>query len=228
MGGIDKAMLLAIIAIVIAVIAILLAVFFYLKIKLYLTDDEITDNYVQRPKRFRDLIVASVVDSSRVKDYFYGVCREFSAKSRNGIKQADEGISTAMYNDIVENVVRQVRKQMSLGSTPSSAATRPCNSTKQVLYASSYNQVESTFYEVGSQPSDLTIFEITLNPSNSNEGTFEVYHAAYDKVVGCKDFLEFCCEVEGSGNNLQTITSGMVICRGGVWSVENKLKIRFC
>jgi len=227
-GGVNWELIIAIAALVVAVIAVILAVIFYLKIKWYVADGCIEDNYGRKPNNIKELIVAAVTNSSRVDNYIMGKYRESIAASRNNHSQPEGGISTAMFNDIVENAARLAMKKLSSSSTYPTTTVRSNNGTKQVLYASSYNQTEGTFYEIGSMPSDQTIFEIILNPNNPNEGSFEVYNAAHEKVLGCKDFLEYCCEVEGNGMHLQTISSGVVKCRGGVWIVESKLKIKFC
>ena len=95
------------------------------------------------------------------------------------------------------------------------------------MYATSYNASNETFYEVNRQPSEQTIFEIMISPNNPNKGTFEVFCDAYGMVAECKDFLEYCCEVEGSGTSLQIIETGQVELNVGVWVVTKKLKVRF-
>ena len=228
-SGVNWELIIAIAALIIAVIAVILVVLLYLKIKRYIADGCIEGNYGRKPHNIKELIVAAVTNSSHVDNYIMGKYRECIVASRNNHSQPEGGLSTTMYNDIVENAARLVMKKLSLGgATYPTTAVRSSQGTKQVLYASSYNQSEGTFYEIGSMPSDQTIFEIIINSNNPNEGSFEVYNAAYEKVLGCKDFLEYCCEVEGNGMHLQTISSGVVKCRGGVWIVESKLKIKFC
>lgn len=228
-NGINWELTIAVIALVIAIIAILLAVFFYLKLKWYTTDNSIEDNYGHKPRHIKDLIVAQVVNSSRIDNYIMGKYREAIAASRLHSQNSNGEISTMMYNDIVENVVRQVEKRMSHNtiSHQPNAAMHTANGNAQKLYATSYNASNETFYEVNRQPSEQTIFEITINPNNPNEGKFEVYRNAYEMVAECKDFLEYCCEVEGSGISLQTIETGQVTLNEGVWVVTKKLKVRF-
>ena len=96
----------SVVALVIAVLAVLLAVCLYLKLKRYITDNSVVDNYGHKPQRIRDLIVAVVVKSSRINKYITKKCCEaVHSQSGNG------EISTIMYNDIVANVVRQVEKK---------------------------------------------------------------------------------------------------------------------
>jgi len=229
LNGINWELTIAVIALVIAVVAVLLAVFFYLKLKKYTTDNSIEDNYGQKPQNIRDFIVAVVVNSSRINNYILGKYREAIAASRHHSQNSNGGISTVMYNDIVENVMRQVEKRMShnaISHLPN-AVIHTANGNAQKLYATSYNASNETFYEVNRQPSERTVFEITTNPNNPNEGKFEVFRNAYEMVTECKDFLEYCCEVEGSGTSLQTIETGQVSLNADVWVVTKKLKVRF-
>lgn len=228
-NGINWELTIAVIALVIAIIAILLAVFFYLKLKWYTTDNSIEDNYGQKPRHIKDLIVAQVVNSTRINNYIMGKYREAIAASRLHSQNSNGEISTMMYNDIVENVVRQVEKRMShsMISQQPNAVMHTANGNAQKMYATSYNASNETFYEVNRQPSEQTIFEITINQNNPNEGKFEVYRNAYEMVAECKDFLEYCCEVEGSGTSLQTIETGQVTLDEDVWVVTKKLKVRF-
>ena len=205
----------AIIAVVIALIAIILAIFLYIKLK-----------------QLKNSIDNIVIDS-------YGINKHFDKKIKKYVSddvknrpqpQCQEGLSTVMYNDIVDNVIRQVEKRLSQNiSVGQSAMQRDTyNSSSQVLYASSYNHSEGTFYEVSKQPTDITIFEITIAPESPNKGFFEVRKEVYERVLECKDFLEYCCEVEGDGSHIETIDKGEVAFNNDVWIVVKKLKVRFC
>lgn len=223
----------AIIALVIAVLAILVAVFLYLKLNFFIKDERIIDEYAnmygKKPSSMKDLIVAAVVTSSRLDRHIMGKYRQSIAQSQK-YQNSNNEISTSMYNEIVENVVRQVEKRMSNNTlTPRSYYKKDptAANTMQVLYATSYNADNGTFYEVTRQPSEQTVFEIAVNPDKPYEGCLEVYRNAYPMVAECKDFLEYCCEIVGSGTNLQTIERGKVELNGGIWIVKNKLKVRF-
>ena len=88
----------AIIAVVIALIAIILAIFLYIKLK-----------------QLKNSIDNIVIDS-------YGINKHFDKKIKKYVSddvknrpqpQCQEGLSTVMYNDIVDNVIRQVEKRLS-------------------------------------------------------------------------------------------------------------------
>ena len=180
-----------------------------------------------RLRKLHKSIEEQVIDSWSVGKHIEMICKK--CIDANGNAQRHLELSTDMYNDIVDNVIRQVERRISK-HTIVEQITLPnhhLSIQKQTLYASSYNQSKGTFYEVSSQASEQTIFEIIISPDNPNEGVFEVYSEAYEKVVECKDFLEVCCDVEGNGQDLQTLEKGCVDFGGGMWSVTKKLKVRF-
>lgn len=219
-NGINWDMTIAIAALIIAIIAVIVAFSLYLKLKWFIMDGCANDSYGQKPRNMRDLIATTVMESTRIHNFIARV----NGGSRNG------EISTMLFNDIVETVLRKVEKRMTqpvaMQVTPQQVS-QTTNANPMKLYATSYNAANETFYEVNKQPSDQTIFEISVNPHNPNEGSFEVYRNAYEMVAECKDFLEYCCEVEGSGSSLHTVEIGKVTLNAGVWVVAKKLKVRF-
>ena len=222
-------LIIACLALVVALFAVVIALLFYLKVNSYIFDCHIRDDHDKKPRDIKALIDAAVTDSPRISNYIMGKYREAIHTSKNRTSSNGEMISTEMYNDIVANVIRQVEKRMGLknSSLNNVPAEHPSNTPTQKLYATSYDVANDTFYEVNSQPSEQTIFEIIVSGQNPNEGIFEVYPNAQEKVAQCKDFLEYCCEIEGAGTNMQTITAGKVARRADKWVVTSKLKIRF-
>lgn len=214
----NQEMIIAIIALVMGIIATWLTISLYRKVCTPFKERREQRKYSQETK---DL----VVDSDQINDYIQRICCKCIEENRNNSHVPQAEISTAMFNDIVETVLLKVEKRLSL-QTSASTTSIPSNEVQQ-LYASSYDVDEETFYEVSKQPSDQSIFSIAIDPLNPNKGIFEVYGEAYGKVQECKDFLEYCCEIEGSGTNLQTIEKGEVVYNGSKWTVVNKLKIRF-
>ncbi len=229
-----RLLIIAITALALAVIALLLAIFFYLKIRSMLYCRGRYNNH--RLDNIRDIVVEVVCDSDRIRNFINGIYRENIAQSRNihinnNQVRTEPGISTEIFNDIVDVVLNKIQKQYrvsqnnsdynhTLGSTPKTMGI-------QEMYASSFNGDTNTFYEISKQPSDQSIFVISIDPHNSSRGTFEVYHDAYDKVIDCKDFLEYCCEVTGTGTNIETMQYGEVELSSGKWIVTTKLKIKF-
>ena len=218
----NQEMIIAIIALVMSIIATWLTISLYRKVCTPFKERREQRKYSQETK---DLVVNIVRDSNRINNYILGIYRKCIAENRNNSHVPQAEISTAMFNDIVETVLLKVEKRLSL-QTSANTTSIPSNEVQQ-LYASSYDVDEETFYEVSKQPSDQSIFSIAINPQNLNKGIFEVYGEAYGKVQECKDFLEYCCEIEGSGTNLQTIEKGEVVYNGSKWTLVNKLKIRF-
>lgn len=222
-------LIIACFALAMALFAIVIALLFHLKVKSYIFDCNIRDDHDRKPQDIEALIDAAVTYSPRIERYIMGKYREAFHTTKNRMSSNGEVISTEMYNDIVANVVNQVEKRMgmkncSINNIPSQHST---NVSTQKLYATSYDAAKDTFYEVNSQPSEQTIFEIVMSGHNQNEGSFEVYSNATEKVAECKDFLEYCCEIEGAGTNMQTIAAGKVTRRADKWVVTSKLKIRF-
>lgn len=222
-------LIIACLALVVALFAVVIALLFYFKVKSFIFDCNIRDNYDRKPQDIRTLIEAAVTDSPSISNYIMGKYREAIHANKNRPSSNGEMISTEMYNDIIANVISQVEKRMGLKncSLNNAHAQHSTNASTQKLYATSYDAANETFYEVNRQPSEQTIFEIILNAQNPNEGLFEVYPNAQEKVAECKDFLEYCCDVEGSGTTMQTIAVGKVTRRSDKWVVASKLKIRF-
>lgn len=219
-NGINWEMAIAIAALIIAIIAVIVTFSLYLKLKWFIMDGCANDSYGQKPRNMRDLIATTVMDSTRINN--------FIGKVNGGGRNIE--ISTIQFNEIVETVLRKVEKRMAQSVVmhePPQQVPPTMNVNPMKLYATSYNATNETFYEVNKQPSDQTIFEISVNPQRPNEGCFEVYRNAYEMVAECKDFLEYCCEVEGSGSSLHTVEIGRVTLNAGVWVVTKKLKVRF-
>lgn len=219
-NGINWDMTIAIAALIIAIIAVIVAFSLYLKLKWFIMDGCANDNYGKKPRNMRDLIATTVMDSTRINN--------FIGKVNGGGRNIE--ISTVLFNEIVETVLRKVEKRMAQSVVvhePPQQVSPTINVNPMKLYATSYNATNETFYEVNKQPSDQTIFEISVNPQNPSDGCFEVYRNAYEMVAECKDFLEYCCEVEGSGTSLHTVEIGKVTLNAGVWVVTKKLKVRF-
>lgn len=97
----------------------------------------------------------------------------------------------------------------------------------EILYASAYNAEKRAFYKIGKAPFDGVIYEIAVDADDLSKGTLNVYPGAFDTVVQCRDFLDFCCETSGSGSNIETQEPGTVINSNGNWQIENKLKVKF-
>lgn len=218
----------AIIALCIALVAIIIMVVCYLKLKRYA--NSLHDNFGQKPQNVKDVIVSTVVNSTRLENYIRGIYRDCIDANANRTQPTSIKISSAAYNEIVNSAAQKAYEIMSRNTSTrvySAPGQREVPDVSKKLYASAYNASDDSFYEVNTQTSDQTIFEIDVNSFNTNEGYLTVFSGAYAKVAECKDFLEYCCEVEGSGTSLQILEKGKVVLSTKGWKVTKKIRIRF-
>lgn len=232
---------LPILALAIAVAALVMAIIFYRNVKRYLTDRR-TDCGIDNPNCDIHAEIVEVVNSSTK-------ITRFSQKQAEPKPVVREGLSTEEFNMIIDTLQPQIEKMVNDAiaelkkavpaekETPSDVAAEPVSETSveeskpepvyTYLYAESYDTDNRTFYGVGKNPNSDTIYEIRIDESVPGRGEFIVFEKSIMKVLGCRDFLEGCCDVSGNGEKINTIEPGKVILEGGTWRIEKSLKIRF-
>ena len=98
-------------------------------------------------------------------------------------------------------------------------------SLNKILYAEAYSNSKKTFYDVTTNPSDDTIYTITIDPKNSKLGELDVYPDAIEKIIDCRDYLEFYCDKVGSGNILTVTQKGLVALEDDKWIIKDNQKL---
>jgi hypothetical protein len=224
-NGLDWATIIAIIALCVAFCALFLIITFYLKLKQYANTTE--DNYGNKTRNLRDLIVATVVKSARVSNYVTGIYRECFAAYSQRIPQASVKVSTSPLWNEKQKADKPAMKTAQSGIVVNEQVPQVTTTQLKRLYATAYNTNEDTFYKVQEQELDQTIFEITVNSNTPHMGDLTVHRNAYALVGECKDFLDGSCEIEGAGTSLQILEAGKVTLYANGWKVTKKVRIRF-
>lgn len=247
--------ILAIAALVAALIAGYFAISAYNtgeKIKRYLRDINSGEGFTSSDGQssIRDEIVAVVKESRRLESHQNTPQKQTSQQvelSTENFNMIVEAVLTALEDNkkkaatadvcaksVSEKVAKPAAEALPADATQAEEPVESDNKAMpekkapaEILYASAYNAEKRAFYKIEKAPFDGVIYEIAVDADDLSKGTLNVYPGAFDTVVQCRDFLDFCCETSGSGPNIETQEPGTVINSNGNWQIENKLKVKF-
>lgn len=235
--------ILALLALLAGLAALIACFILYNKVRRYLSDYKSGHGFGSRRSTIRDEIIDVCDNSSRFANFIkQGPPKpesrsELSTEQRNMIEKSLQRALDEKVEKIRIDLEKQLEnlKEASEVPQPHKAVSGeeevpPAEPEKKYIYryAEAYDTDNKTFYEVTTSPSADTIYEFKIEEDNPSKGTFQVFGKSIAKVLECRDFIEGCCDVSGSGNHdIVTINAGQLYMDGYIWRVEKKLAIRF-